>query len=120
MRLVVTDTGAVLNVSHYISVEKCAAAGCSTELIWCDHGSLISTNEMRHPQCVCEEPPLLCLTHKQIGFRCDKCMNGCAGYDCFGEKGTVKCALPACKMLICDECAEMGRTHCEEHREHGG
>lgn len=39
---------------------------------------------------------------------------------CSADHGTVKCAEPSCHLLLCTECSEMGRIHCEDHRGHGG
>ncbi len=49
-------------------------------------------------------------------------VQSCQAYDCFEPvwKKGKKCAQDDCNLPLCEECAQMGRTHCESHRERGG
>lgn len=105
LRLVVTDEGIVLNVPKGISIKNCDDEACDTIIVYnndCD---------VKHPNCICDRDYVICLIHKAVEYRCITCDSPC---------GMIKCKDPSCKLLLCTECSDMGRTHCENHREHGG
>ena len=100
MRLCVCDNGYILNLQSGLSCLQCDFQGCETTLIISDDINL------KHPNCICDRKYSLCLLHSQVGYTCPGCECPC---------GTVNCADTSCT-----ECSNMGRTHCEHHRERGG
>ena len=120
MRNVVLDDGTCLNVSYYVSIANCAHPTCSVELVYCDHGSLDAREGMRHPNCVCEDFPLVCKFHQKKNYQCAGCQKECAAYDCGEMADDRQCLTDNCTLKLCNHCVELGRTHCESHREIGG
>lgn len=115
MRLCVSDNGYILNLQSGLSCKSCDYQGCETTIIVSDD------IDLKHPNCICDRKYALCLVHIRVGYICPACECPCTAYDCFQTPcGTVKCADQSCNKMLCTECSDMGRIHCEYHRERGG
>jgi hypothetical protein len=116
MRVAICNNNNVVNLQDNLYLFSCESKGCDTAIIVSD----VDIN-LKHPNCICDSEYALCLTHIQNDFTCKKCKCPCAAYDCFQPSlYGVECVEPLCKKLLCTECSDMGRIHCENHRERGG